>query len=126
MSSESVFAPTTAEDVGAWLDELGRAPAELDVDALWRTRVAPGVAPGVAPAATARVAPIPLRRRSARVPRRVEPWRAVVIAASVAAVAIGLGMGVFGLAERSEGSDSHGPSGSTSGADEARAVSKAA
>jgi hypothetical protein len=66
-----------AEDVEAWLNAAGSAEAGLDIDALWRDRIAPVVAP-----------PRPsLIRRVGQRPRAAS-WRAASMAASVAAAVV--------------------------------------
>ena len=70
-----------AEDVHAWLNAAGSAEAGLDIDALWRDRIAPVVAPLVAPSRPR------LIRRVAQRPRAAS-WRAASMAASVAAAVV--------------------------------------
>lgn len=70
-----------AEDVEAWLNAAGSAEAGLDIDALWRERIAPVVAPEAAPTRPR------LIRRVAQRPRAAS-WRAASMAASVAAAVV--------------------------------------
>ena len=70
-----------AEDVDAWLNAAGSAEAALDIDALWRDRIAPVVAPLAAPTRPR------LIRRVAQRPRAAS-WRAASMAASVAAAVV--------------------------------------
>ncbi len=70
-----------AEDVDAWLNAAGSAEADLDIDALWRERIAPVVAPEAAPTRPS------LIRRVGQRPRAAS-WRAASMAASVAAAVV--------------------------------------
>lgn len=70
-----------AEDVDALLNAAGSAEASLDIDALWRERIAPVVAPVAAPNRPRLIRRVARRSRAAS-------WRAAGMAASVAAAVV--------------------------------------